>query len=90
MQPSEITVKNIIHGIAGLPPDALREVEDFVQFLRYKSAKNALSKPAQTMSNAQTLKEELLAIGRQCAALPLLDKRTADEILGYTPPSCPQ
>lgn len=29
------------------------------------------------------LREELLAIGRRCAALPDLDRRSADEILGY-------
>lgn len=29
------------------------------------------------------LKEELMSIGRRCAALPDLDIRTADEILGY-------
>lgn len=29
------------------------------------------------------LSEELLAIGRRCAALPVKDKRTPDEILGY-------
>lgn len=29
------------------------------------------------------LKENLLRIGRECAALPLLDRRTPDEILGY-------
>lgn len=29
------------------------------------------------------LKEELLRIGRECAALPLLDNRTSEEILGY-------
>jgi antitoxin VapB len=29
------------------------------------------------------LTEELLAIGRRCAALPLQDERSADEILGY-------
>jgi len=31
----------------------------------------------------QALKERLLAIGLRCAALPLRDRRTADEILGY-------
>ncbi len=30
-----------------------------------------------------SLKEELLAIGAHCAALPELDPRAADEILGY-------
>ncbi len=29
------------------------------------------------------LKDQLLAIGRRCAALPDLDTRTADEIIGY-------
>ncbi|MCP5110536.1 MAG: type II toxin-antitoxin system VapB family antitoxin [bacterium] len=29
------------------------------------------------------LKEELLAIGRRCAALPDIDTRSADEIIGY-------
>ena len=27
--------------------------------------------------------DELMAIARHCAALPLLDARSADEILGY-------
>jgi antitoxin VapB len=29
------------------------------------------------------LKDELLAIASHCAALPDLDRRSADEILGY-------
>ncbi len=29
------------------------------------------------------LAEQLMAIGRECAALPDLDTRTADEIIGY-------
>ena len=29
------------------------------------------------------LKERLLTIAKRCAALPLLDRRTPDEILGY-------
>lgn len=31
----------------------------------------------------RSLKDELLEIGRRCAALPVLDPRTPDEILGY-------
>jgi antitoxin VapB len=31
----------------------------------------------------RSLADELDAIGKQCAALPVLDHRTADEILGY-------
>lgn len=34
-------------------------------------------------SQEQPLAEELLQIGRECAALPILDARTADEILNY-------
>ncbi len=32
---------------------------------------------------APRVRDELLAIGRRCAALPDLDLRTAEEILGY-------
>jgi len=31
----------------------------------------------------RSLADELDAIGKECAALPVLDRRTPDEILGY-------
>jgi antitoxin VapB len=31
----------------------------------------------------ESLVEEIMDIGRHCAALPLLDTRSADEIIGY-------
>ena len=34
-------------------------------------------------STAPSLKEELLAIGDRCAALPDFDTRSPDEIIGY-------
>lgn len=34
-------------------------------------------------SPKRPLREEIMAIGRRCAALPLLDTRSDDEILGY-------
>jgi antitoxin VapB len=34
-------------------------------------------------ARALPLREELSAIRRRCAALPILDDRTPDEILGY-------
>lgn len=37
---------------------------------------------AQAISQT-ALKERLLTIAKRCAALPLLDHRTPDEILGY-------
>jgi antitoxin VapB len=33
--------------------------------------------------NAHRMRDELLAIGRRCAALPDLDTRSPEEILGY-------
>lgn len=36
------------------------------------------------------LKDEILAIGRRCAALPDLDRRSADEILGYNEIGVPE
>jgi antitoxin VapB len=33
--------------------------------------------------SGRSLAAELLAIGRRCAALPDLDRRSADEIIGY-------
>ena len=35
------------------------------------------------------LKEALLQIGKECAALPLLDSRSVDEILGYNKQGVP-
>ncbi len=40
-------------------------------------------------TRAPALADELLAIGRRCAALPLQDDRPADEILGYDPDGVP-
>jgi len=36
------------------------------------------------------LKEGLLAIGQRCAALPDLDKRSAEDIMGYNDQGLPQ
>ena len=33
--------------------------------------------------DTRSLADRLVAIGGECAALPILDKRSADEILGY-------
>lgn len=37
-----------------------------------------------------SLAEELLELGRKCAALPRLDDRTPDEILGYNEIGLPE
>jgi antitoxin VapB len=38
----------------------------------------------------ENLVEEIMDIGRHCASLPLLDKRSADEIIGYDEHGLPQ
>ena len=44
----------------------------------------------QTKRNrARSLKENLLRIGRECAALPVLDSRPSDQILGYNDQGVP-
>ncbi|NUQ37817.1 MAG: DUF104 domain-containing protein [Caldilineales bacterium] len=40
--------------------------------------------------NGHTLASEMLRIGRECAALPLLDGRTPEAILGYDDIGVPQ
>jgi antitoxin VapB len=37
----------------------------------------------------QDLAEQILRIGRECASLPILDDRSADEILGYNEQGLP-
>jgi antitoxin VapB len=34
-------------------------------------------------NHVKSLKDELLQIGKRCAALPVLDNRSPEEILGY-------
>ena len=43
-----------------------------------------LEREKEKVSQTVSLKEELLRIGQECAALPLLDQRSPDEILGYS------
>ena len=38
----------------------------------------------------ENLVEEIMDIGKHCAALPLLDARSADEIIGYDERGLPQ
>jgi antitoxin VapB len=42
-----------------------------------------LEREKEKQSPPLSLKEELLRIGQECAALPLLDQRSPEEILGY-------
>jgi antitoxin VapB len=42
-----------------------------------------IKKEKEKQKGAISLKDELLQIGKQCAALPVLDNRSPEEILGY-------
>lgn len=47
-----------------------------------RAAEERLSRVRRAKSG-RSLKDEILEIGRRCAALPVLDPRSPDEILGY-------
>jgi antitoxin VapB len=47
-----------------------------------RAAEERLQKVRQRPSG-RSLKDDILEIGRRCAALPVLDPCSADEILGY-------
>ncbi|HAI67919.1 MAG TPA: hypothetical protein DCM38_00610 [Gammaproteobacteria bacterium] len=42
-----------------------------------------IQKEKEKRKHTVSMKEELLQIGKECAALPILDNRTPEEILGY-------
>ncbi len=49
-----------------------------------------LARQQQTDQVIENLVEDVMDIGRHCAALPLLDARPADEIIGYDEHGLPQ
>lgn len=56
--------------------------------------RNALKERLERVRNThgggnRQLQDELMDIGRSCARLPVLDPRSADEILGYGPDGLP-
>lgn len=58
----------------------------------YQAVVNALRERLtreKARQNQATLAETLLRIGQACAALPLLDSRPADEIIGYNEQGVP-
>lgn len=49
-----------------------------------------LARQRQNEQAVENLVEDVMDIGRHCAALPLLDARTPDEIIGYDEHGLPQ
>ena len=75
-----LSIKNpeadrLARRLAGITGETLTEA--VLNSLRERLARHGGS------SRAEILKEEILAIGRRCATLPVLDDRAQDEILGY-------
>jgi antitoxin VapB len=54
------------------------EIQAVIEALRER-----LERERQKQETPTSLKETLLDIGRTCAALPVLDERAPDEIIGY-------
>ena len=69
-----------------LPEPARTELLDFYEFLLHKyGITESLSAVAnnELLAAPQSLKKRLGEIAARCAELPVLDARSADEILGY-------
>ena len=45
--------------------------------------RNRMEQVERKRQNSPNLAAKLMAIGRHCSSLPVLDPRTSDEILGY-------
>ena len=48
-----------------------------------KSLQERLDREKSKRSTQMSIKSEILRIGQECAALPILDSRSPEEILGY-------
>ncbi len=99
-------LQTIQEHVEHFSPEKQAEVLDFVLFVeqRLKSLEKSRSDEVQgddktsfhtgtalqQSALAENLAGELLAIGRHCAASPLLDKRTPEQILGYNAQGLPE
>ncbi len=48
-----------------------------------RALREQLEKEKKGVPKSSSLAEQILEIGRRCAALPVQDERSSDEILGY-------
>ncbi len=77
MQPIELTTKVTSDGYIQLPNYYKDYYGRIVKLMVF------FPDSAEAVKPKRSLATELLEIGRQCAASPLLDDRTAEAILGY-------
>ena len=54
-----------------------------------RALRERLARERKKRAQPQSLADELLHIGQECAALPILDDRTPDEILGHNENGAP-
>ncbi|MEN8215461.1 MAG: type II toxin-antitoxin system VapB family antitoxin [Pseudomonadota bacterium] len=71
-------------------PDAILLVQELIGYTGetltqavLNALRERIKKEKERQKGAISLKDELLQIGKQCAALPVLDNRSPEEILGY-------
>jgi len=77
MQPVELTAKVTSDGYIQLPNHYKNYYGRIVKLMIF------FPDSAEEVKAKRSLAAELLEIGKQCAASPLLDDRSPDEILGY-------
>jgi len=77
MQPIELTTKVTSDGYIQLPDHYKNYYGRIVKLMVF------CSDSVEAVPPKRSLAAELLEIGRQCAASPLLDDRTPEAILGY-------
>jgi antitoxin VapB len=69
-------VEQLVHAIAQRTGETTAEVV-------MKALRERLEREEARASEVERIVEEAMAIGRHCAALPVLDARSSDEVLGY-------
>ena len=62
----------------------------YAPFAATTAPRERLAREQRKDETVENLVEEIMAIGKHCAALPLLDARSADEIIGYDERGLPQ
>jgi hypothetical protein len=66
----------------------ISNIEAQMRLIAELAVNKIANEPKKTLTTKQLSFEQLLQIANECSALPVLDSRSADEILGYDNSSC--
>jgi hypothetical protein len=66
----------------------ISNIEAQMRLIAELAVNKIANEPKKTLTTKQTSFEKLLQIANECSALPILDSRSADEILGYDNSPC--